>query len=164
MSAVDAAAAHHMASSWHEHVLHLQVVSGSHISQEDAEAKQLKLQMQARDSLCADEVDCDVTCLSCDGAFIATTHSRIVVAMLPIDKSTRVHLLSHVSSVETLADGSLRFFFVRDEFSDAVQPHVISCPLISPTRSMRFDIARLLTKTTETLFSFRTLSHQFSCS
>jgi len=87
-------------------------MSGSHISQEDAEAKQLKLQMQARDSLCADEVDCDITCLSCDGAFIATTHSRIVVAMLPIDKSTRVHLLSRVVSVETLGDGSLRLFFV----------------------------------------------------
>jgi hypothetical protein len=143
VSAIDAAAAHHMASSWHEHVLHLQVVSGSHISQEDAEAKQLKLQMQARDSLCADEVDCDITCLSCDGAFIATTHSRIVVAMLPIDKSTRVHLLSRVVSVETLGDGSLRLFFVRDEFPDAVQPHVSYCPLISPTRSMRFGMARL---------------------
>lgn len=118
------AAAHHMAATWHDHILHLQIVSGSHVSQEDAEAAQLKLQMQARASLCANETRCDVTCLSCDGAFIATTSSRIAVAKLPIDRPVHSYLLSRVSSVETLDDGVVRLFFVRDELLDHEESHV----------------------------------------
>lgn len=117
-------AARHMAATWHDHILHLQIVSGSHVSQEDAEAAQLKLQMQARASLCANETQCDITCLSCDGAFIATTPSRIAVAKLPIDRPVHAYLLSHVSSVETLEDGVVRLFFVRDESLDRDASHV----------------------------------------
>jgi hypothetical protein len=105
-------------------VLHLQIVSGSHISQESAEAAQLTLQMHARASLCADEIHCDVTCLSCDGALIATTRLRIVVAKLPLDKRVRAHLFSHISSVDTMDDGVVRLFFVPDEFSDRDEPYV----------------------------------------
>ena len=129
--AVSAAAAHHlaaasqhMATAWHEHVLHLQIVSGSHISQEDAEASQLKLQMRARASLCTNEEHCDITCLSCDGAFIATSHSRIVVAKLPLDKPPRAHLLSRVLSVDSMENGVVRLFLAQDGFSDHDEPHV----------------------------------------
>jgi hypothetical protein len=119
-----AAAVHHMATAWHEHVLHLQIVSGSHISQKDAEASQLKLQMQARDSLCANEAHCDIISLSCDGAFIATSPSRIVVAKLPLDQPARAHLLSRVSSVDTMEDGAVRLFFAHDGFLDHDESHV----------------------------------------
>ncbi len=122
--AVDAAAAHHMAAIWHNHILHLQMVSDSHVSQADAEAMQLRLQIQARTSLCADEVHCDIICLSCDGAFIAATPSRIVVAKFPLDRPVHAHLLSRVSTVDTLADGVLRLFFVQDELFDIFEPHV----------------------------------------
>ena len=120
----DFAAATHMATAWHDHMLHLQIVSGSHISQEDAEAEQLKLQIQARASLCANFTECDVTCLSCDGAFIAATPTRIVVAKLPLDRPVSAHLLSHVSSVDTMADGLVRLFLAPDGFSDTDERHV----------------------------------------
>ena len=121
---VDASLAHHMAAAWHEHILHLQVVSGFHVSEEDAEATQLKLQMQARTSLCADGMHCDITCLSCDGAFIAATPSRIVIAKLPHDRPVHAHLLSRVLTVDTLADGVVRLFFVQDGLPDVAEPYV----------------------------------------
>jgi hypothetical protein len=120
----DAAAAHQMATAWHDHLLHLQIVSGSHISQEEAEAAQLKLQTQARTSLCAGQISCEITCLSCDGAFIASSSSRIVVAQLPLDKPVHAHLLSQISSVDTMSDGAIRLFLVHDEFSEAGESHV----------------------------------------
>lgn len=119
-----AAAAHQMATAWHDHLLHLQIISGSHVSQEDAEAAQLKLQTQARASLCADDINCEVTCLSCDGAFIASTSSRVAVAKLPLDKPVRAHRLSQVISVDTMSDGVVRLFLVHDESADADALHV----------------------------------------
>jgi hypothetical protein len=122
--AVDAAAAQHMATAWHDLILHLQVVSGVHVSQEHDEAMQLKLQMQARNTLCADEVQCDITCLSCDSVFIASTLTRIAIAKFPLDKAVGAFPLSHVSAVDTLTDGTVRLFFVPDAFPDTHEPYV----------------------------------------